>query len=313
MKELFERKRKLQIVSVNKMADNAPDIVANSERRYESRIRAAADKIISSGCRAVMLSGPSGSGKTTSSLKLAGELRLRGVVSEVISLDDFFKNLKDYPETSDGKKDLESVYAVDIDLVNEKLYELVYSGHAEIPQFDFVKQCRKSETLKMELFDDGVAIIEGIHALNPLLNDAINHSDAFRIYAGLREEYYLGNERIVATRDIRIARRMIRDFYFRGYSIQDTLAIWDNLLAGEETWVKVFKSEADMLLDTSFTYEPCVFKILLEKLLAVPEQGGDRRSELEELAERYADFVAVEEDLIPKRSMLREFIGGLTL
>jgi len=266
-----------------------------------------------SGCSIVLLSGPSGSGKTTTSLKLAKALTARGKPAKVISLDDYFKNIEDYPETETGDKDYESIYALDIGLVNSNLFDLAATGRAVIPQFDFVLQKRKPEQKEIVLDKGEIAVVEGIHALNPILSESIKREDAFRVYAGLCVEYYNGEERIIATRDLRITRRMIRDYYFRGHTIERTLELWDNLLAGETKWVRAFKTEADHLINTSIKYEVCVFKRLIEGIFTDEAQGGVYRNILAEVAGRYEKVTPIDEDMTPDGSMLREFLGGLII
>ena len=313
MRVLSDQKQRLQINEFNAQAADCIQLVLQEEKLFASRIENAAMEIDLSGSNVVLLSGPSGSGKTTTSLKLAKALTARGREAKVISLDDFFKNYEDYPLTCDGKKDLESVYAVDIDLVNSKLYDLVTSGRAVTPQYDFIMQKRKPEYKEIILKEDGIAVIEGIHALNPLLSESINRDEAFRIYAGLCVEYYEGEERIISTRDIRITRRMIRDFYFRGFSIERTLELWDNLVEGEKKWIRVFKTQADHIINTSINYEVSVFKELIDGIYADDTQGGEYRGLLEEIKKRFVRIVPMAEEITPDNSMLREFLGGLIL
>ena len=313
MKDYDNSKLKVSIASVNEDASRGADTVLRDEELYGARIADAASEIILSGCRVFLLSGPSGSGKTTSSLKLGQELSSRGKAAQVISLDDFFKNVRDYPETPDGKKDYESIYALDVDLINERLYDLVTTGHAVIPQFDFIFQRRKRETKDVSIGRDGIVIIEGIHALNPLLYDSISRSQVFRIYAGLCVEYYDNDERVISTRDVRIARRMIRDHYFRGHSIEKTLEMWDNMLRGELRWIRVFRHQADLLFDTSLTYEVCVYGKMLAEVFSDESEGGAFRPLFAEIVGRFSALARMDESLPPDNSMLREFLGGLIL
>jgi len=313
MKVLGSSKKRIQITEFNRDAANGRLMVENDEKLYSERIKKAASEVISSGRCVLLLSGPSGSGKTTSPLKLAQELLEFGTEAQVVSLDDFFKNVNDYPETPEGTKDYESVYSLDIDLINEKLYDLVTTGHTEIPQFDFIFQMRKPEMREVQIKSGGVVIVEGIHALNPLLSESIGKDDAFRIYAGLCSEYYDRDERLIATRDVRITRRMIRDHYFRGHSVEKTLELWDNLLEGEVKWIRIFKPEADLHLDTSLDYEVCIYGSLLEEIYAGESEAGAFRAVFTGIMERFLAATPIDIDLVPDNSMLREFLGGLIL
>ncbi|MEG0832473.1 MAG: nucleoside kinase [Oscillospiraceae bacterium] len=312
MKTLFPKKKLFEIDEINKSAGDE-DFVARCEKSYQHNIDEVADRIISDNRTIAMVSGPSASGKTTSAQKIAKSITDRGGYAVVVSLDDFFKNIADYPETKDGKKDFESVYAVDIDRVNCCLAQLIENGVSDLPTFDFIKQQRASEINHIEIDEGEVVIIEGIHALNPLMSQSIPQDRIIKIYAGLREEYCENGRRTLATRDIRITRRLIRDYLFRGHSVRNTLELWGRLVDGEEKWIKPFKDDADVLLDTSLTYEPCVFAPIMKKLTEDETQGGDFRETLLEIAGRFDPFLPIIEQKVPANSLLREFLGGLTL
>lgn len=301
-----------QICEINKGALSG-GMIAEDEAIYTSRIERLAREIISRGSGIVMATGPSASGKTTSSMRLARELCKKGKEAIVISLDDFFKNIEDYPKKEDGEPDLESVYALDLELINVTIARLLKDGECELPQFDFANQCRSGKTLHVKLPGDGVAIIEGIHALNPLLTEHVSRAEVFNLYIGLRTEYYDGERLIIPTRELRITRRLVRDFYFRGFSVERTLSVWEHLMDGELKWIKKFKPRADYYFDTSLPYEPCVFAPLMSALLDDPGCGGVYRPTLEGLCEKYKGFTPLDSGAVPKDSLLREFVGGLEL
>ena len=310
--KINDAKIEVQIDEINKRALSAGTI-AEDEAVYTSRIERLASEIISRGSGVVMATGPSASGKTTSSLRLARALRSKGKDAIVISLDDFFKNIEDYPKKEDGEPDLESVYALDLELINVTIAKLLGDGECELPQFDFANQRRGAETAHVKLPADGVAIIEGIHALNPLLTEHVSRAQVFNLYVGLRTEYYDGATLAVPTRELRITRRLVRDFYFRGYSVERTLSVWQHLMDGEIKWIKKFKPRADYYLDTSLPYEPCVFAPLMSALLDDPGCGGRYRETLEGLCENFGGFTPLGAEAVPKDSLLREFVGGLEL
>lgn len=313
MKVLFEPKKTLEVSAVNSGLSNGDSYMKACEDGYHARIDAVADAVVAGGNAIVMLSGPSASGKTTSAYKIALALRRHEKKAVVVSLDNFFRNMADYPKTRDGIPDWEHVRAVDVDRVNDCLKELIDTGETEMPVYDFLTQRRTDETLHVEAGKNEIVIIEGIHALNPLLTESISNNALFKLYVGLRTEYSVDGKRVVATRDLRITRRLVRDYYFRGHSVRNTLELWKRLMDGEERWIKPFKKDADMLLDTSHPYEVGVFHTVLEVLCDDPEQGGEYRGILLTLAEQYEQFYSIEPDDVPKNSMLREFIGGLQL
>ncbi len=301
-------KRLVELSLINVAAHTGQLLVDTCEQEYRQRIAAAADQLLASGRHLVMLTGPSSSGKTTTAHKLAEELRRRNTVAEVISLDDFFLDLEKYPRLPDGSKDYENVAALDIPLVNACLNEVVTTGSTRLPQFDFITEHRKAELRPISI-GDGVLIVEGIHAHNPCLTSQLPGDRVYRLYAGLREEYAFCGQRILPTRDIRLARRMVRDHAHRGHSPLKTLQMWPQVCAGEDRYIKVFKPQADALLDTSFSYE---VECLAPRVRALAQQfddGSQQAQTLKALADRFALCDTPLEQLLWPDSMLQEFLG----
>ncbi len=302
-------KRLVEIPLVNLAARSPGEFAQYCESDYASRIAHAAGQVIASGARIVMLTGPSASGKTTSAMKLAEELGRRGHRGTVVSLDNFFRNIEEYPRLPDGRVDYESVEALDVPAIHAALKSLAEHGEADIPDFDFRSAQRRRGTLHIDA-RGGVVIVEGIHALNPRLTCALPQRSVYKIYAGLREEYSLGGARYLPTRDVRLARRMVRDIRFRGHSVEKTLGMWPDVCNGEDKYIKVFKNQADLLLDTSFTYELCVLAPFVRELGDEVEPDSEYAPVLRALCGKYAKCEALPASLIPETSMLREFIGN---
>lgn len=301
-------KRLVEIPLVNLAAKRPEEFAKYCEDDYAARVAHAADEVIASGAKIVMLTGPSASGKTTSAMKLAEELVRRGRSGTVVSLDNFFRNIDEYPKLPDGRIDYESVEALDVPAIHTALTSLAERGEADIPDFDFRLAQRRRGTLHINTHG-GVVIVEGIHALNPRLTCVLPHRSVYRIYAGLREEYSLGGARYLPTRDVRLARRMVRDIRFRGHSVEKTLGMWPDVCNGEDKYIKVFKNQADLLLDTSFTYELCVLAPFVRELGESVDPGSEYAPVLRALCGKYAKCEALPASLIPETSMLREFIG----
>ncbi len=301
-------KRLVELGLINITATQSAKFVRYCEQVYDSRIANAAKQVLESGTQIVMLTGPSASGKTTSAHKLADALKRTGCGAHVISLDNFFKNLEDYPRLADGTPDYESVDALDVDKVNACLLELITNKKTYIPDFDFHREKRKNDEILVEI-GDGIIIVEGIHALNPRLTKTLPQNSTFKIYAGLREEYSHDGQRILPTRDVRLARRMVRDIQFRGHSLDKTLGMWAKVCEGEDKYIKVFKPEADLLLDTSFTYEVCCLAPFMLELQKKMDSKSVYKNTMNNLCARLALCSAINEKEIPKHSMLREFIG----
>ena len=301
--------KRLVEVELYNVAARSPEQLARAcEASYQRRLAYAAEKIRYSGTKIVMLTGPSASGKTTTAHKLAEELVRQGMPARVVSLDNFFRGAEYYPRMPDGTTDYENLETLDLPLVNQCIKELCETGKTVLPIYDFVQEARSAETEPVDLMG-GVCIVEGIHALNPRLTALLPEGSAFKIYAGMREEYSRDGQRILPTRDVRLARRMVRDHKFRGHSLEKTFSMWPAVCEGEDKNIKVFKPEADLLLDTSFSYEVCCLAPFVTALRGELAPGTPYAAQLESLCSRFALCMPLPEQSIPRTSMLREFIG----
>lgn len=279
-----------------------------SEQQYQDRIETIAQEILSSGRHIVMLTGASAAGKTTSAHKLAAAIQAKGRRGVVLSLDDFYAGAGRYPKNSDGSDDYESLQSLDLPVLRGCLEALHKDGVCQAPIFDFMlQQPNGVQTIDCR---DGVVIIEGLHALNPALTENLPEKAVFCLYAGLREEYAAPDgSRCLATRDIRLARRLIRDFLFRGHGASFTLGLWGHVCDGEDRYIKPFKPRADLLLDTTHTYEVCLWRTVLDAMPADLELTPVQARQLEALRARFDAFPALGTELVPQNSLLREFIG----
>ena len=302
--------KRLVEIDLYNIAARSPEALAEmSEHSYRERVRYAAEKVRFSGTKIVMLTGPSASGKTTSAHKLAEELIRQGTYAHVVSLDNFFRGAEFYPRLPDGTLDYENPDTMDLPLVRQCLHELSETGRTTLPIYDFANERRSDETEAVDL-QGGVCIVEGIHALNPELTGLVPAEDVYRIYAGLREEYAIDGRRVINTQDIRLCRRTLRDAATRGRSPAKTLAMWDRVMDGETRYIKGFKTTADFLLDTSFTYELGLIAKLLQKVRQQFTLEGHNAELWDETARRFEHVAPVALDLLPADSMLREFYAG---
>ena len=304
--------KRLVEVDLYNVAARSPQALAQlSENSYARRVQYAAQKVRGSGAKIVMLTGPSASGKTTSAHCLAKALVQQGTPAQVVSLDNFFKGAAYYPKMPDGTLDYENLETLDLPLIKQCLHQLSETGKTELPIYDFATEQRAAAVEPIDL-QGGVCIVEGIHALNPELTGLVPDDQIYRIYAGLREEYCIDGRRVINTQDIRLCRRTLRDAATRGRSPAKTLAMWDRVMDGETRYIKGFKTTADFLLDTSFTYELGLISRLLGEVRRQFTLEGHNAELWDETARRFEQVNPLPLELLPADSMLCEFYGNRT-
>lgn len=308
MSAVWIPKRLVDLSLINTRALQKQSFIRRCEYEYESRVYDAAKQIVADDKKIVMLTGPSASGKTTTAHKLKDKLINMGKNARVVSLDNFFKNMDDYPRLEDGSKDYENVTALELVLFEKCIMELITKGRASFPQFDFASETRTENAVDIQI-DDGYIIVEGIHALNPLLLDLLPREKTFGVYAGLREEYSFKGQRVLSTRDIRLLRRMIRDHRYRGHSPQKTVDMWDDVCRGEDKYIKVYKPNADFILDTSFSYEILVMHSALNDFLSEAQEQHRRGQTLSRLYKVFDNIGYMPVGSLPANSMLCEFFN----
>lgn len=306
MKQTFTPKQLVEIDALNAAAKHPDVSIQQDEQAYQARLDTAADQILQRGTRIIMLTGPSSSGKTTTCQRLAMTLADRGVPAQVISLDNFFIGAEYYPILPNGKKDYESPATLDMPEIHRCLRQLYEDGWADLPIYDFANERRADERQRVEL-NGGVCIMEGLHALNPILTEIMPEESVFFIYAGLREEYARAGKRVITTRDIRLCRRVLRDVATRGHSPEKTLSMWQGVLDGENQYVKPFKNRADLILNTSHRYEMNIIADLVDNALDMTDPASPYYSMMERTAACFTGITPLSARLVPQNSMLREF------
>ncbi len=303
-----------QLQEINdRIRADAPGFLAQCDADYQKQVEAAADKIVArmQTSPIVLLSGPSGSGKTTTALKIEEELERRGVNTHTISLDNYFKTLNraTAPRTPEGDIDFESPECLDMELLDETFTRLSQGEQVIIPKFEFIRQMRndtRGRPLRLE--KNEIAIFEGIHALGPGI--AGPHPEATKLYISARSNVLEGDELRFKGTWMRLTRRAVRDYNFRGTDVSETLAMWANVRRGEKLYISPYKNTADIIVDSSLPYEVSVMKNYAVPMLKAVPQDNQRRVELLDLIAAFDHFEAVNPDLVAKNSLLREFIGG---
>ena len=292
-------------------ANHATDIINISEALQEKKIAKIAEEIASrKGVKLVLLAGPSSSGKTTSCKRLSIQLAVNGLKPLQISLDDYFVDREKTPKDASGEYDYESIYALDLDLINEQFNALFRGEEVELPKYDFQSGKSKKSGNKLKMHDNNVLVVEGIHALNPELTAHIPQEQIFRVYASALTTILLDNHNYIPTTDNRLLRRIIRDYKYRGVSAQETIHRWPSVRAGENKWIFPFQENADAMLNTAMLYELAVIKMQAEPLLQQVPENCEEYAEAYRLLKFLKYFKGIPYNNLPPTSLLREFLGG---
>ena len=292
-------------------ANHATDIINISEALQEKKIAKIAEEIANrKGVKLVLLAGPSSSGKTTSCKRLSIQLAVNGLKPLQISLDDYFVDREKTPKDASGEYDYESIYALDLDLINEQFNALFRGEEVELPKYDFQSGKSKKSGNRLKMNDNNVLVVEGIHALNPELTAHIPQEQIFRVYASALTTILLDNHNYIPTTDNRLLRRIIRDYKYRGVSAQETIHRWPSVRAGENKWIFPFQENADAMLNTAMLYELAVIKTQAEPLLQQVPENCEEYAEAYRLLKFLKYFKGIPYNNLPPTSLLREFLGG---
>ncbi len=292
-------------------SNHSTDIINISEALQEKKIAKIAEEIASrKGVKLVLLAGPSSSGKTTSCKRLSIQLAVNGLKPLQISLDDYFVDREKTPKDASGEYDYESIYALDLDLINEQFNALFCGEEVELPKYDFQSGKSKKSGNKLKMNDNNVLVVEGIHALNPELTAHIPQEQIFRVYASALTTILLDNHNYIPTTDNRLLRRIIRDYKYRGVSAQETIHRWPSVRAGENKWIFPFQENADAMLNTAMLYELAVIKMQAEPLLQQVPENCEEYAEAYRLLKFLKYFKGIPYNNLPPTSLLREFLGG---
>ncbi len=287
------------------------DIINISEALQEKKIVKIAEEIAHrQGVKLVLLAGPSSSGKTTTCKRLSIQLAVNGLKPLQISLDDYFVDREKTPKEENGEYDYESIYALDLQLINDQFNALFRGEEVELPKYDFQTGKSKKSGKKLKMDDHNVLVVEGIHALNPELTSQIPGEQIFRVYASALTTILLDNHNYIPTTDNRLLRRIIRDYKYRGVSAQDTIHRWPSVRAGENKWIFPFQENADAMFNSAMLFELAVIKTQAEPLLQQVPENCEEYAEAYRLLKFLKYFKGIPYNNLPPTSLLREFLGG---
>jgi uridine kinase len=316
--ELLQYQRKMKMTNAGDLNKAIGEkkisvIVKVAEAMQERKIAKIADELFSGyaqGLRVVLISGPSSSGKTTFCKRLQVQLIANTLYPLSISLDDYYVNRVDTPLDENGEYDYESLYAIDLPKFNEDLKKILAGEEVALPTYDFTKGERVYRGNTVQLRENSVIVMEGIHAMNPDLLPEIDPASIYKIYVSALTSISLDNHNWISTTDNRLLRRIIRDFQFRGYSATETIARWPSVRRGEDKWIFPFQENADAMVNSAMLYEFAALRRTAEPILQEVPQTNPEYSEAYRLLKflRFFSYVSIDE--LPNTSLLREFLGG---
>lgn len=296
-------------------AGYATTLINVAEALQEKKIAQIADEIYHRGrngdrIKLVLIAGPSSSGKTTFSKRLSVQLLTNGLKPQPISLDDYFVSREDTPLDEKGNYDYESLYALDLDLFNNQLQAMLRGEEVEVPRFNFTTGRKEYNGEKIKLEENTILILEGIHALNPLLTEHIPSNNKFKVYVSALTTVSLDDHNWIPTTDNRLLRRITRDYKYRNYSAKDTIGRWQSVRAGEDKWIFPYQEYADVMFNSALIFELSVIKQHAEPILRSVPKNCPEYSEASRLLRFLSYFTPLQDRDIPPTSLLREFLGG---
>ncbi len=299
-------------LNMNCIKNEIGEYIRLAETLQQKKISSIADSICNKeSTKVIFISGPSSSGKTTFTNKLGIQLRLLGKSPILISLDNYYRLKKDIPIDKNGKLDFECLEALDTDLFKQNILDLFNHKEINLPSFNFKKNKREYLDKTVNLKENTILLIEGIHGLNPKLIPDLDPNDTFKIYISALTQLNLDDHNRISTTDNRILRRITRDNMTRGISATTTLSMWDSVQAGENKHIFPYQNNADIMLNSALEYELGAIKPFVEPLLKTVEPSNEMAFAI---ARRLLVFLSrvhpISEALVPKDSLLREFIGG---
>ena len=292
-------------------AGRSTDLINVSEALQEKKISQIADEIAArKGVKLVLLAGPSSSGKTTTCKRLSIQLVANGLKPLQISLDDYFINRDQTPHDENGEYDYESIYALNLNLINEQFNALFRGEEVELPKYDFQTGVSRPSGKKLKMQENNVLVVEGIHALNPELTAHIPEKQKFRVYVSALTTILLDDHNYIPTTDNRLLRRIIRDYKYRGVDARESIRRWPSVRSGENKWIFPFQENADAVFNSAMLFELAVIKQQAEPLLEQVPENCEEYSEAYRLRKFLKYIRPIPNKDIPPTSLLREFLGG---
>ena len=286
-------------------------LIAREEARFRQEIEQTCDLILQDSIHMILLTGPSASGKTTTAKMIAAELARRGERVDRISLDNFYRPAAELPRWEDGYQNYESVEGLDIPCFQQFVESLFQQGRGLLPVFDFNAGQRRKKWVEVAFDRHTYLIFEGIHALNPQVTQPLAGHRTVKIYISVHSDFLDGDGQIrLGARDLRLCRRLLRDFYHRGTQAEGTMRMWDYVLRGEDLYIRPFRRYADVHINSTHTYEPFLYHDQLAQLLANTPDDSTYQEAFGRLEQAVEYFYGIPESWIPSSSLIQEFLPG---
>lgn len=296
---------------INKsVASDVESFIESAEEDFDGSVSSLVERFVSDcDCDIVLLAGPSSSGKTTTAGKIVEKINRSGRNAYTLSLDDYYHNAADIPMTDKGVRDFENVSALDIDLIHKTFSDLIENRKAMVPEFDFVSGTRKSEMRGIELKKDDVIIVEGLHALNPIITKGLDESHIYKVYISVSSRVTDDDGKVIfSKRNLRLVRRMIRDYHYRNTSVEKTFSQWPEVLRGEDKYIFPYEKNARFRIDSFHPYESSIFRDEAVELLDTVDNASCFYPLAQQLKEDFSRLRPIDISKMPDDSLLREFI-----
>lgn len=297
---------------INDAAVNNPArMIHEVEDAYHDHLENIARNITTHhrGVRLVMLSGPSSSGKTTTAHLLRDFLTEYGANATIVSLDDFYRGTGLAPQLPNGKYDYEAVDALDVDAVKQCLVDIITTGRFTVPKYNFGLGRPEGEPRQYAIGPEDIVIVEGIHGLNPVFTKELPEDCCVKLYVSVKQQIKSANGEVISPMDLRLVRRIVRDLQFRDTTPEHTIAMWPQVVAGEDRYIRPYRLSADYTVNSIHIYEPCVMRGMAIPLLRAIAEDSPYYRKARDLEARLMRFEPIDASLVPENSMLREFLG----
>lgn len=309
MKRYQEKMEKIAATRIEEQLHKDPGrLFAQEEAIFDGKIQEVCEAVIQRKTTVILLAGPSASGKTTTAKKLTAQLIARGKKAQRISLDNFYKSREELPFWKDGSKNFESIHGLDTEYFHHLMRQLWEEKGADFPLFDFHTGTRRDKTFRVEYTPDTFLIFEGIHALNPLFFAAMDGHPCTGIYVSVHSDFVTEEGQVLLpARQLRLARRVIRDLTSRGSSVENTLSMWNKVLKGERLYIQPYRKAANVHINTTHAFEPFLYREKIEAAMADYQSGGVYERDILQLKELFSRFSSCDGTYLGHDSLIREF------